>query len=235
MSKFESIKEQAWRYNVELKNRRVVIYTFGNVSVFDRHEGVFAIKPSGVPYADMKPEDMVVVDLDNNTVEGRLRPSSDTKTHSVLYKNFQGIGGIAHTHSTYAVSWAQAKTPIPVLGTTHADLLCTEIPCTQEMGDEVIDGDYEEQTGHLIVRTLKDFSYKDTEMVLVAGHGPFTWGKTAERAVYNSVMLEELAKMAALTKMINPDTGRLNDTLIRKHFERKHGKNAYYGQKENNP
>ncbi|MFC1553034.1 L-ribulose-5-phosphate 4-epimerase AraD [candidate division KSB1 bacterium] len=230
MSKYKELKEKAWKCNLDLHEKGVVIYTFGNVSAFDKNEKVFAIKPSGIPYDKLRPEDMVVVDLKNTIIDGDLRPSSDTKIHSVLYRNFPEIGGVTHTHSTYAVAWAQAMKPVPVLGTTHADHLSRDIPCTQMMSDDAISGDYEEETGLLIVDTFRDIDHKETEMVLVAGHGPFTWGETPEEAVYNSVMLEELAKMAALTYNINPDTPRLKDTLIDKHYRRKHGKDAYYGQ-----
>ncbi|MFC1557607.1 L-ribulose-5-phosphate 4-epimerase AraD [candidate division KSB1 bacterium] len=232
MKNYTALKEKAWECNLELHNKGVVIYTFGNVSAFDSSKEVFAIKPSGIPYEALRPEDMVVVDLDNRIVEGTLRPSSDTKTHSILYRHFPGIGGVAHTHSTYATAWAQALKPIPVLGTTHADLLCTDIPCTPLMSDDNISGDYEEQTGLLIVETFSNYSYKETEMVLVGGHGPFTWGKSPEKAVYNSVMLEELAKTAVHTCSINPDIHPLKSTLIDKHYKRKHGENAYYGQND---
>jgi len=218
---------------MELPKHNLVIYTFGNVSAFDREEGVFAIKPSGVRYSQLKPEDMVVVDLENVVVEGKLRPSSDTKTHTVLYKNFPGIGGITHTHSTYAVAWAQAMKPVPVFGTTHADYMTVDIPVTEVMSDEMVCGDYEEETGNLIIKRFGDLSFKKIEMVLVACHGPFTWGTTPQKAVYNSVMLEELARMAYLTLQINDKTPRLKKLLIDKHYQRKHGKNAYYGQDEN--
>lgn len=232
MSNYTSLKETAWKCNLDLHRKGVVIHTFGNVSAFDSEKGVFAIKPSGIPYEELKPDDMVVIDLENRVVEGKLQPSSDTKTHSVLYKHFPGIGGVAHTHSTYAVAWAQAMRPIPILGTTHADFLCEDIPCTPLMSDDKISGDYEEQTGLLIVETFENHSYRETEMVLVAGHGPFTWGETPEKAVYNSVMLEELAKMAALTISIKPDVLPLKNTLVEKHYHRKHGENAYYGQND---
>ena len=230
MSSYKALKEAAWKCNIELYKKGVIIYTFGNVSAFDPEKGVLAIKPSGVPYEYLKPDDMVVVDVDNHIVEGHLKPSSDTKTHIVLYKNFPGIGGIAHTHSTYAVAWAQALKPIPILGTTHADHLRSDIPCTDIMSDDMICGDYEEQTGFQIVQTFKNRSYTEIEMVLVAGHGPFTWGETPEKAVYNSIILEELAKIAAVTLSINPDAPRLKPSLIEKHYRRKHGKDAYYGQ-----
>jgi L-ribulose-5-phosphate 4-epimerase len=235
MNKYNGLKQIAYKANMELPRRNVVIYTFGNVSAIDRDEGVFAIKPSGVPYDELKPDDMVIVDLDHHIVEGKLRPSSDTRTHAVLYRNFPDIGGVCHTHSTCAVAWAQAMKPIPVLGTTHADHLAYEIPCTDVMSDEMIKGDYEEETGNQIVKTFKQLSYKKIEMVLVACHGPFTWGKTADKAVYNSVILEELAKIALLTLNINPETPELKKALIDKHYLRKHGKNAYYGQQMKEP
>ncbi|MFC1725771.1 L-ribulose-5-phosphate 4-epimerase AraD [candidate division KSB1 bacterium] len=233
MSKYKELKRIAYEQNIALYKYGIVLFTFGNVSAINRDTGVIAIKPSGKPYEDMKPENMVIVDLDNNIVDGSLNPSTDTKTHIVLYKNFPEIGGIAHTHSTYAVAWAQSMKPIPVFGTTHADITCSDIPCTSEMSDEKIKGDYEEETGNLIVETFKTLSYKETGMVLVANHGPFSWGKTAEKAVQNSVMLEELAKTAFLTLHIDPDTPRLKKALIDKHYNRKHGEGAYYGQKRN--
>ena len=173
---------------------------------------------------------MVVVDFENKIVEGSLRYSSDTKTHTVLYNNFADINGVVHTHSTYSVAWAQAALPIPIFGTTHADHCAGDIPCTDFMSDEAIKGDYEIETGNQIVQTFKSISYIETEMVLVAGHGPFTWGVTPEKAVYNSAVLEELAKMAFITKSINSNTPRLKEALVDKHYQRKHGKNAYYGQ-----
>ena len=229
---YKSLKERAWKNNMELPRQGVVVYTFGNVSVVDRDRGVFAIKPSGVAYDQLKPEDMVVVDFDYNVVDGSLRPSSDTKTHAVLYRQFPEIGGVCHTHSTYAVAWAQAAQPIPVLGTTHADHLAFDIPCTQVMTDASVEGDYEEETGFQITKAFETCSYLEVEMALVACHGPFTWGPTAEKAVYNSVILEEIAKMAYLSLQINPEAPRLTSALINKHYQRKHGKNAYYGQNE---
>ena len=231
MSKYDKIREQVYRCNMDLPRRNMVIYTFGNVSGFDREQGIVAIKPSGVTYEVMKPADIVIVDLDGHIVEGSLKPSSDTSTHLVLYKNFPSIGGVCHTHSTYATAWAQAVQPIPVLGTTHADHLATEIPVTEVMSDEMIRGNYEEQTGHQILDTFKGKSFEEIEMVLVACHGPFTWGETPEKAVYNAVILEELAKMALLTLGINPKVPPMKKSLIDKHYQRKHGKDAYYGQK----
>jgi L-ribulose-5-phosphate 4-epimerase len=230
MNIYRNLKQKAFECNMELPKKGLVFYTFGNVSCFDKESGVFAIKPSGIPYADLKPDDMVVIDLENNVVDGDFKPSSDTKTHVVLYRHFSKIGGIVHTHSTYAVAWAQAMMSIPILGTTHADHLTADIPCTNVMSDQAIEGDYETETGKLIVETFKDISYEEIPMVLVACHGPFTWGATPEKAVYNSAVLEELAKMAYLTKHINSDVHRLKDTLILKHYNRKHGVDAYYGQ-----
>jgi len=229
---YKDLKERALKCNLEIPKHGLAIYTFGNVSAFDPHRAVFAIKPSGVPYENLKADDMIIVDLDYRVVEGKLRPSSDTKTHAVLYRHFQGVGGIAHTHSTYAVAWAQANKAIPIFGTTHADHLQYDIPCTGQMNDEMIRGDYEEETGKQIIKTFEHLSYKEIEMVLVASHGPFTWGATAEKAVYNSAVLEEIAKMAYLTLQINSDAPLLKSTLIEKHYQRKHGSDAYYGQIE---
>ncbi|MEQ9443329.1 MAG: L-ribulose-5-phosphate 4-epimerase [Cyclobacteriaceae bacterium] len=232
MSDYIDIKQQAYEGNMRLPELGLVLFTFGNVSAADHHQQVFAIKPSGVPYEDLHPEMMVVVDFENNILEGDLRPSSDTKTHAVLYKHWSNIGGIVHTHSTYATAWAQAQQDIPIFGTTHADHLTVDIPCAPVMSDEAIAGDYEHETGFQILDafTQKGLSYEEVEMVLVANHAPFTWGKTAEKAVYNSAVLEEVARMAMLTRQIQPDAPRLKDALIKKHFDRKHGDNAYYGQ-----
>lgn len=216
---------------MELPASGLVVHTFGNVSGVDRKAGVFAIKPSGVPYKDLKAEDMVIMSLDKNEfVEGKMRPSSDTKTHWLLYKSFENIGGIVHTHATHAVAWAQAIKPIPNFGTTHADHLVASVPCTEVMTDEMIKGDYELETGNQILKVFENLSYEEVEMVLVACHGPFTWGKSPEKAVYNSVILEELAKIAWLTLQINPNTQPIKQSLIDKHYQRKHGKDAYYGQ-----
>lgn len=231
-SNFSDIREQAYRANMKLPELGLVLFTFGNVSAADHNQGVFAIKPSGIPYQDLSPKKMVVVDFDSNVVDGELRPSSDTKTHAVLYRQWEGIGGIAHTHSTYATAWAQAQRDIPIFGTTHADHLTADVPCAPVMSDEMIQGDYEHQTGFQIIHAFRDkgLSYQEIEMVLVANHAPFTWGKTAEQAVYNSAVVEEVAKMALLTYQIRPDAPRLKEALIKKHYERKHGKDAYYGQ-----
>lgn len=230
MKSHARIREEAFEANMRIPALKLAIFTFGNASAFDPDKGVFAIKPSGVPYDRLTPESMVVMDLDFKVVEGSLRPSSDANTHAVLYRHFEGIGGVVHTHSTCATAWAQAMRPIPVFGTTHADHLARDVPCTAVMGDEKIKGDYETETGLQIVEAFKDISPKEVEMVLVARHGPFTWGKSAEKAVYNSAVLEELAKMALYTEQLNPRAGRLKDGLIEKHYLRKHGPGAYYGQ-----
>ena len=231
MSKYQYIREAAYLANMKLPKLNLVIFTFGNVSEADRELGVFAIKPSGVPYDVLSPANMVIVDFDGNVVEGDMRPSSDTKTHAVLYKHWD-IGGICHTHSTYATSWAQAQRDIPIYGTTHADHKTVDIPCAHPMSDEMIQGDYEYQTGFQILDCLKErgLSYRDVEMILVSNHAPFTWGKTADKAVYNSAVLESIAQMAVLTEQINPECTRLKDALIKKHYERKHGPDSYYGQ-----
>jgi L-ribulose-5-phosphate 4-epimerase len=232
MSRYNDIKQSAYAANMQLPELGLVLFTFGNVSAADRELGVFAIKPSGVPYADLSPENMVIVDFDGNTVEGDLRPSSDTKTHAVLYKYWEHIGGISHTHSTYATAWAQSHRDIPIFGTTHADHNTVDIPCAPPMSDEMIQGNYEYETGFQIMNCFKEkgLDYKEVEMILVGNHAPFTWGKTAEKAVYNSAVLETVAKMALLTEQINPKAPRLKDALIKKHYERKHGSDSYYGQ-----
>jgi len=231
-TKYQAIRDAAYRANMQLPELGLVLFTFGNVSAADRSEGVFAIKPSGVPYAELSPDKMVIVDFDGKTVEGKLRPSSDTKTHAVLYKHWPSIGGIVHTHSTYATAWAQSLLDIPIFGTTHADHNTVDIPCAPPMDDKMIKGDYEYETGFQIINCLKErnLSYEEVEMILVGSHAPFTWGKTCEKAVYNSAVLESIAKMAYLTQQIRPDAPRLKDSLIRKHYERKHGPDSYYGQ-----
>jgi L-ribulose-5-phosphate 4-epimerase len=232
MSKYAEIKQLAYEANMKLPELGLVIFTFGNVSAADRSTGVFAIKPSGVPYADLSPENMVIVDFDGNTIEGSQRPSSDTKTHALLYKHWQNIGGIVHTHSTYATAWAQSQRDIPIYGTTHADHNTVNIPCAPPMDDQMIEGDYEYETGFQIMNCLqeKGMSYEEVEMILVGNHAPFTWGKTPDKAVYNSSVLEAIAKMAYITEQIRKDTPRLKDSLIQKHYQRKHGPNSYYGQ-----
>jgi len=229
---YKAIRYAAYEANMQLPKLGLVLFTFGNVSAADRDEGVFAIKPSGVPYEDLSPEKMVIVDFDGKTIDGNLRPSSDTKTHAVLYKHWPNIGGIVHTHSTYATAWAQTQLDIPIFGTTHADHTTADIPCAPPMEDTMIEGDYEYQTGFQIMNCMKNknLSYEEVEMILVGNHAPFTWGKNCEKAVYNSAVLESVAQMAFLTQQIRPDSPRLKDSLIKKHFERKHGPDSYYGQ-----
>lgn len=231
-SPYKELKERAWLANLEIPQRGLAIYTFGNVSALDADRGVVAIKPSGVQYDVLTADDLVVVDLSGKIVEGKLRPSSDTATHLVLYRAWKGLGGVVHTHSTYATGWAQAGSPIPIYGTTHADHLAEDVPCTQVMSDEAVERDYEVETGNQILECFRERNPLQTPMVLVAGHGPFTWGATPEKAVYNAAVLEELARMAFVTRTLAPSAARLPERLIRKHFERKHGKNAYYGQSE---
>jgi L-ribulose-5-phosphate 4-epimerase len=232
MSKHLEIQEEAYEANMQLTELNLVVFTFGNVSVADRKAGVFAIKPSGVPYEKLSPAKMVIVDFEGKTVKGKLRPSSDTLTHAVLYKHWPSIYSVVHTHSTYATAWAQAQRAIPVFGTTHADHTTVDIPCAPPMSDEMIKGNYEYETGFQIINYFKDnkLSYEETEMILVGNHAPFTWGKTSHKAVYNAGVLEEIARMAFLTEQINPNAPRLKDALIKKHFERKHGPDSYYGQ-----
>jgi L-ribulose-5-phosphate 4-epimerase len=229
---YEKIKQAAYEANMQLPELGLVLFTFGNVSVADHENKVFAIKPSGVPYAELSADKMVVLDFDNNLIEGTLRPSSDTKTHALLYKEWNQIGSIVHTHSTYATAWAQAQRAIPIFGTTHADHLTTDIPCAPPMEDAKINGDYEHETGWQIIEHFQqlNLNYLEVEMVLVGNHAPFTWGKNAHKAVYNAAVLEEVARMAMLTEQINPKAPRLKDTIIKKHFDRKHGADAYYGQ-----
>ena len=231
-SMYNALKQECYDANMQLNALNLVVYTFGNVSAVDRKNGVFAIKPSGVPYEDLKPEDIVIVDFDNNIIEGNMRPSSDTKTHAYLYKNWLNIGGVAHTHATYSVAWAQSQRDIPIFGTTHADHLTSDIPCAAPMADALIEGNYEHNTGIQILDCFKEknLSYEEVEMILIGNHGPFAWGKNAAKAVYNSKVLEVIAEMAHLTLQINPNAPRLKDSLIKKHYERKHGKDSYYGQ-----
>jgi L-ribulose-5-phosphate 4-epimerase len=232
MSTYKSLQQECYESNMKLETLGLVIFTFGNVSVVDRDKAVFAIKPSGVPYKDLKPDDIVICDYEANVVSGKMRPSSDTKTHAVLYKEWSDVGGISHTHSTYATAWAQALMDIPIFGTTHADHLTADVPCAPPMKDELIQGDYEYMTGYQIIDhfTENNLNYNQIQMILVGNHAPFTWGKNGAAAVYNSAILEELAKMAYFTKLINPQALRMKDALIKKHFERKHGAGAYYGQ-----
>jgi L-ribulose-5-phosphate 4-epimerase len=225
----KELKEQVFEANLDLVKHGLVIFTWGNVSAIDRDEGLVVIKPSGVSYNVMRPEDMVVVNLDGEVVEGKLKPSSDTPTHVVLYKSFPGIGGIVHTHSTYATAWAQAGKDIPNIGTTHADYFSDNIPCTDDMTREEVEGEYEKETGKVIVKRFEELNPDFVPGVLVKNHGPFSWGKDAHEAVHNAVVMEQVAKMAFISLNINPNL-TMNPHLITKHFERKHGKNAYYGQ-----
>lgn len=232
MSKYKFIRESAYESNMQLPKLGLVFSTFGNVSVVDRAEKVFAIKPSGLPYDKLSPDNMVICDFDGNVIEGDLRPSSDTKTHAVLYKHWENIGSVVHTHSKHATAWAQAQRDIPIFGTTHADYLTTDIPCAPPMDDAKIVGNYEYETGFQILDHFKNnnLNYEEVEMILVGNHAPFTWGKTGEKAVFNSALLEYVAELATLTEKINPGAPRLKDSLVNKHWERKHGANSYYGQ-----
>ena len=235
----EELKEKVCRANLDLVRHGLVIFTWGNVSAIDRASALVVIKPSGVSYDNMKPSDMVVVNLDGKVVEGELNPSSDTPTHLVLYKAFPNIGGVVHTHSTYATAWAQAGIDIPSLGTTHADYFHDDIPCTRNMKKSEVFGEYEKETGNVIVETFKKIKPDDTPAVLVRNHGPFAWGTDADNAVHNAVVLEEIAKMAFISLTVNLSTldivnhkPTMNKLLIEKHYSRKHGPNAYYGQKK---
>ena len=227
----EALKKEVCEANLELVKHGLVIFTWGNVSAIDRENNLVVIKPSGVSYETMVAADMVVVDLDGNIVEGGLRPSSDMPTHLMLYKAFSEIGGIVHTHSTYATAWAQAGRDIPNIGTTHADYFHDAIPCTAEMSRAEVEGNYEKETGRVIVRCFKEIDPVHTPGVLVRNHGPFAWGRDAADAVHNAVVLEQVAKMAYLSYQINPAL-TMNPLLVEKHFNRKHGPNAYYGQKK---
>jgi L-ribulose-5-phosphate 4-epimerase len=229
---YKSIKEECYEANMMLPKLNLVLFTFGNVSAVDRDKSVFAIKPSGVPYDVLKVDDIVILDYDANVIDSNLRPSSDTKTHALLYKTWDNIGGITHTHSTYACAWAQAGRDIPIMGTTHADYFHQDIPCAPVLTDTMINGDYEYETGHQIVNEVAKRKYSPTqlEMILLQNHGPFTWGKDAAKSVHNAAVLEEIARMAALTLQINPNTPQIKESLRLKHYERKHGKGAYYGQ-----
>jgi L-ribulose-5-phosphate 4-epimerase len=232
MKKYLKIQEDAYQANMQLPELGLVIFTFGNVSVADRSLGVFAIKPSGVPYKELSAKKMVIVDFDGKVVRGELHPSSDTKTHAVLYKHWENIGALVHTHSTYATAWAQAQLDIPLFGTTHADHCTNDIPFAAPMNDEMIKGDYEYETGFQIINCLKErnLSYEETEMMLVGNHAPYAWGKNSHKAVYNAAVLEQIAKLAWLTRQINPGAPRLKEEMIKTHYERKHGPDSYYGQ-----
>lgn len=224
------LKEQVYEANMALPKYGLVTFTWGNVSGIDREKGLFVIKPSGVEYEELQPEDMVVVDLEGNVVEGKYKPSSDTATHLELYKAFLQIGGIVHTHSSYATSWAQAGRGIPCYGTTHADYMYGEIPCARSLSPEEINSDYEKNTGLLIIETFKEKDVMAVPAVLCSNHGPFSWGKDAKDAVHNAVVLEEVAKMAYRTELINNQVKPAPQVLQDKHYYRKHGANAYYGQ-----
>jgi L-ribulose-5-phosphate 4-epimerase len=226
----EELKQQVWQANMDLQKHGLVVFTWGNASGIDREKGLIVIKPSGVDYDQMQPEDMVVLDLEGSQVEGTLRPSSDTPTHLVLYRKFSNIGGIVHTHSTCATAWAQAGKSIPAFGTTHADYFYGEVPCTRSLSKEEIQGDYEEETGNVIVEKFEQRNPIHVPGVLVANHGPFSWGKDAHDAVYHAVVLEEVAKMALHTCSMNLEAKAMDQALLDKHFLRKHGENAYYGQ-----
>lgn len=228
----EELKEKVYLANMELPKRGLVTYTWGNVSGVDREKGLFVIKPSGVEYDELKPSDMVVMDLQGNQIEGDMNPSSDTKTHMVLYNAFPQIGGIVHTHSPYAVGWAQAGEDLPCFGTTHADYFYGSIPCARHLTQEELDEDYELNTGITIVETFKERNLdpKAVPAVLCYSHGPFTFGKDPAQAVYHSVVLEECAKMGIFTRMVRPDAGPAPQRMLDKHYLRKHGPNAYYGQ-----
>jgi L-ribulose-5-phosphate 4-epimerase len=227
---YTELKRQAWEANMELDRRGLVLYTWGNVSQLDRRLGAFAIKPSGVPYDRLTADDMVVLNLDCQRIEGKLKPSSDSRTHAHLYRHFDAIAGVTHTHSTYATAWAQAQQEIPCLGPTHADYAFGAIPCTELLSEAQIARDYEEETGVQITKAFAARNPLETPMIVVAGHAPFTWGKDAAESVYHAVVLEEIARMAYLTRTINPAQGPLQQAVVDKHYQRKHGKDAYYGQ-----
>ncbi|CAG7619030.1 L-ribulose-5-phosphate 4-epimerase AraD [Paenibacillus solanacearum] len=226
----ETLKKEVWEANMALPRHGLVTFTWGNASGVDRASGLVVIKPSGVPYDELRPDDMVVVDLYGNVVEGRLKPSSDTPTHVVLYKAFPSIGGVVHTHSPWATSWAQAGLPIPALGTTHADYFHGEIPCTRAMTGAEIQGAYESETGRVIVETFAGLDPMEVPGVLVHSHAPFNWGTDAHNAVHNAVVLEEVAKMALHTFALRPGVPVMDRMLLDRHFLRKHGAKAYYGQ-----
>lgn len=229
----EALKEEVFYANLELPKQGLIKYTWGNVSGIDREKGLFVIKPSGVDYETLKPADMVVCDLEGNVVEGAMNPSSDTPTHAVLYKNYSEIGGIVHTHSTWATIWAQAGLDVPAMGTTHADTFYGSVPCARFLTQEEIDNGYEKETGNVIIETFEKRRIDPMEVpgVLLHGHGPFTWGKTADSAVMNAVVLDEVCKMNLFARQLNHFSEELPQRILDKHYLRKHGKDAYYGQK----
>ncbi len=228
----EALKEAVLQANLELPKKNLVTYTWGNVSGIDREKGLVVIKPSGVSYEEMKAEDMVVLDLNGNKVEGDMRPSSDTPTHIALYNQYPELGGVVHTHSRWATVWAQAGMSIPPLGTTHADYFYGAIPCTRRLTKEEIEGEYELNTGKVIIETFTNLGVNPVHVpgVVCYSHGPFAWGKNPDEAVHNAVVMEEVAMMALNTKLLNPSIGDVDSYLLDKHFLRKHGANAYYGQ-----
>ena len=228
----EYLRQQVYEANMELPRHGLVTYTWGNVSAIDHEKGLIVIKPSGVDYNELAPDNLVIVDMAGNVVEGSLKPSSDTKTHLELYNAFPALGGIVHTHSTYAVAWAQACKDIPAFGTTHADYFYGAVPCTRKLTQEEVYSDYERNTGKAIVETFCDHNIVPMHVpgVLCANHGPFTWGKDAAQAVYHAVVLEEVAKMALLTNQVNPNTAQDTQYVLDKHYHRKHGSTASYGQ-----
>ena len=230
----EALKEKVLKANLDLVKHKLVLFTWGNVSEIDRESGLVVIKPSGVEYDDMKASDMVVVDLNGKVVEGDLRPSSDTPTHLELYKAFPDLGGVTHTHSTFATSWAQAGRNIPFYGTTHADYFYGDIPCARSLTREEIEGEYEKNTGLVIIEKFRMEGLKPLEVpgVLVKSHGVFAFGKDGDNSVYNATVIEEVAKMATITEIVNPNVERADQFMMDKHYLRKHGKNAYYGQKK---
>lgn len=224
------LRQTVWKANIDLKNHGLVTFTWGNVSGIDREQGLMVIKPSGVEYDDMKPEDMVIVDLQGNIVEGKLNPSSDTVTHLALYNHYPQIASIVHTHSSFATAWAQSGRAIPAMGTTHADYFYGQIPCSRALSADEIIGAYELNTGKVIIETIGENDPMAIPGILVKEHAPFAWGSSPNNAVHNAVVLEEVAKMALHTLAINPQSGAISDTLLDKHYQRKHGKNASYGQ-----
>lgn len=226
----EELKQKVYEANMELQRKGLVIYTWGNVSGIDREKGLVVIKPSGVDYDTMKAEDMVVLDLEGNIIEGKYKPSTDTPTHLVMYNTYPNIGGVVHTHSEWATTFAQAGLSIPAFGTTHADYFYGNIPCTRDLTEDEINGEYEKETGNVIVETIGDKNPLEIPAIVVKNHGPFTWGKDPDNAVYNAVVLDKVAEMAYKTMTLNRSVEGVNQVLLDKHYLRKHGVNAYYGQ-----